>query len=295
MMLSEEDIENLKWVNYRIPDKEINTLVSFIEGYLLGKNDKKLINYISTYLNQEHHINIEYTTLIEQIDHYAYNQNKNLLDGFCSLLHEIYRYNGILKQDLTLDYKDKFEKIKEPISKKVSKEEDILKVGDFIKLGDIMQEDYKRTKFYDSSIRNPSWDLFYPSKSDFKCIAFYFQEDNEMKLTYFGKVRRLFSNSIVRINSLFIEDGQLIAYTDLFRIEVEKALELNEFEIVDSTKKPLDLYDLNENISNYTMGFLVGSLQKIINDWSFNSFSSFHKKWHNYNRDVNGNWYAVRG
>ncbi|WP_299432844.1 hypothetical protein [uncultured Aquimarina sp.] len=294
-MLSKKEIENLRWVHYNIPDRERNSFISFIKGYLFAKDDKELEHYISRYLSQKYQINIEYTTLLEQIDHYAYNANKDILRGFCILLREIYDCKDEIKQQKGFEYRDDLKNKKEPIIKKPIIDGGIIKVGDIIKLGNTIKEDYKHSKFYNASLRNPSWDLFYPSFKDYKHLSFYFPEKNEMQLTYFGQVRRIFSNSVVKIKHLFLEDEKLIAYTNLFRIEVEKALEQREIEIIKSDYTEIDLTFLKDKVRNYTIGITeYMTLSELIGKWCFDNIPLFNKIWHNYTRDMNGNWCQIR-
>lgn len=61
-MSYQQDIENLNWVNYRLPQRDRNHYISFIEGFLMGKNDKEFAKRISLYLHKVHQINTEYNT-----------------------------------------------------------------------------------------------------------------------------------------------------------------------------------------------------------------------------------------
>lgn len=276
------------------PNKEC--LVSFIRGYLFGREDREFTNYIGWYLNEYYQINIEHTTWVEQIDHYAYTFGTDWFDGFFQLLREILRNQYTLSpqkskvEDKLTDYELTGESRK---SIKL-KNDVILKVGDFIQLSDKIGEDYKQTKFYDASLRNPSWDLFYPSERDFKHIEFYYKGEEFHQITILGKVRRIFSNSISKIEFITIQDGKPLLFTDLFVIDIEEAIRQEEVKIIsqDNVSKPNDFSHLVERIKLYFMGLgEQPTLTELINFWSFYNFMYLEKNWYRYDISINGTWH----
>lgn len=296
-MLLEKDIENLKWANYRVPRNDKENHISFIEGYLLAKDDKEFTQYISIYLNQIHGINIELNTFIEQLDHYSFKNQQSLLDGFFDLLCELEEYNQILnpeaKDSQEIPYN---EEITGEVKKAVQlKDGRIIKAGDFIQLTDKVGEDYKLTKFYDASLRNPSWELFYPSEKDFKYLQLYYRENNSLEATIFGQVWRIFSNSIAKVEKIYVHNDITILYTDIFKIKLEEALQSEEIQIISSPENkviPTDLSSLKQQFQNYTIG--VALFRDLIREWCIDHLPLLNNKWQRSSRNMNGVWFKTK-
>ena len=294
-MFPKKDIQNLRTAFYNIEEQDINNLLSFIKGYLLAQNDENVLEYISLYLNQKYHIDIEFNSWQEQIDHYAFNYNLNWFDGFFHLMASMDTNALVITPEAnSIEDELKNEEFKGKSKTDIQLRNGlILQVGDFIQLGDKILEDYKRTKFYDASIRNPSWDLFYPSHKDFEHVKFYYEKE---QVIIFGGVRRVFSNCITSIKHIFVKDQKAILYTDLFRIEIESALTQEECKILNNANEKIILTDLSsliEKINYYLMGISEKStLTELISYWCFHNLSSLSKSWCNFTRNMNGIWFA---
>ncbi|WP_299462064.1 hypothetical protein [uncultured Microscilla sp.] len=294
-MSYQKDIESLSVADYQLPQRNKNNYISFIKGYLLGKNDKDFEEQVSLYLNRVHQINIEHNTWIEQLDHYAFKQNEsfNLVDGLVNVLDELDHFRGVLKHERQ-EIRDNFTILDEHkgIEQGQGKLKDgtIVKVGDLIQLADKIGEDYKACRFYDASLRAPSWDLLYPSQKDFEEVYFYADSEDNF-ITNFGRVRRLFSDTISKVKAISINDGCLIVYTDIFKINMENALQKEEVFIVDSQnrEKILDLARVSEEFQYYSMGILTA--QELFNRDVFLRLPLSNKKWYKYHQSINGSWH----
>lgn len=292
--LFEDYLEISKNSVYYLSKSDKENLLSFIEGYCKGRKDKKLINYLGLYLYHHHQIDMTYNDWKEQIDHYSYIKGLDWFDGFYTLLDEVLENKGELASHTKIPTYEPESHIPVGEQKEVVylANNSTLKVGDFIQLGDKIGEDYKQTKFYDASLRNPSWDLFYPSEKDFKHIYFYLPEENEMGVSIFGRVRGLLSNSIAQIEEIRVNNDKIIAYTDSFKIDAKEAFQQGEFKTLNNQNNDIiltDLSDLKEKFLGYTMGFLL-SLTEEINKWCFYSLHELKKDWHIYRFSMGRQW-----
>lgn len=299
-MLFKKDFEKLRSISYDFIKKDESHLISFMKGYLLSKNDKEFINYISMYLHQEYQINIDYTTWIEQVDHYAFSLGKSWYDAFFDLMFELQERQPVLVQENKYEKNESSPKeSKRNLHKQTTLQNGItLKVGDYIKLSDKIGEDYKQTKFYNASLRNPSWDLFYPSEKDFKYLHFYFGEDEASTVTILSPVRRIFSDSIVCVESISSEQKRMFAYSNLFRIDIEEAIINEEIEVIGKSNKEINSLELAffaEKIGYHLMGISeYTTFDELLSRWCIYNFHYLQKKWYNYNRSINnGEWYKV--
>ena len=297
--LFEKEYESLRFADYEIDEKNDTNLMSFIAGYLYAKESDELKDCIRLYLQQYHYINNQYNTWREQIDHYAYNHNLIWDNGFFRLIHEM------IEKDLILEPEEQIKAIKvnwESANNYFRETAQLnnglsIQVGDIIQLEDKIGEDYKQTKFYDSSIRNPSWHLFYPSEKDFKYVHFYFKESSQNKAFTFQRVRRLFSGTTAEVISITIQNEILIVYTKTFKIEIESALNENEVRIIkNEEEKPIltNLSILVESMKEYALGESHAPMNEIIDHFSFFNLASLNKHWHRFDKDINGRWYQVK-
>ncbi|OJJ20564.1 hypothetical protein BKI52_19110 [marine bacterium AO1-C] len=289
-------IEKLQWADYRLPKRDKDNYTSFIEGFLIGKNDEPLAKLISLYLNKVHQINIEYNTWIEQLDHYAYKQNPSmsLVDALVCVLQELENYQGDLLDEIDHSIGEliNWEEGKGKEQDKVNlKNGTIVKVGDFICLADKIGDDYKYTRFHDASLRNPSWDLLYPSGKDFEEVYFYVDGEDSMTITNFGRVRRIFSSLVSKIE-VITTNGDLTIYTDVFKINVEQALEKQEIEIISDHGQKIEatsLSDLREDFQYFALGLITPA--ELFRRDSFSRLPLRNKSWYKYHQGINGDWH----
>jgi len=293
-------IMNLQHSNYLLPKQDSNSYISFIEGFLLGQQDKKLKQNISSYINKVYKINIEYNTWMEQLDEYTYYQNKdmNLLAGFINVLKELESYTKEEIKEENNKYSIVFPSEEDFLISNVEKQvllknNMIIAEGDFVKLSDKIGLDYRKTKFYDKTLRNPSWSLFYPSTKDFQHIYFY-KSQNDNKITNFGKVRRIFSESMDQIKFIVKKEKKVILYTNLFKIALDDALLAKECKILKRKNKIVEINNfsgLSEQFEYYITGLI--DFENLIGFWCFNNLHFFNKKWHRFRRTINGEWHEI--
>lgn len=243
--------------------------------------------FLGRYLFKEYNINNRYNSITEQIDHYAFLKEKSFKDGFILLLDEINNLKNTKKYNYLLEEKEEdikfftnFETHKiegKYLDNVVLENGMILKIGDYLEIGDKIGEDYKKLKSFDATLRNPSWELFYRSTDkDFKHIRFCFGEDEKNTEKYLlGNVWRIFSEIISQIEYIVLEENKIFVYTDIFRIDIEKAFDEQECKIPanETLKKSASFRktignSLGSFISNYEMG-LITSNELINQIWDY--------------------------
>lgn len=316
MKITYENLQNLRDLifadTYYLDDND-TPLTSFFKGCIVS--DKDLAMYISQYLWQYFGIDPFKNTLIQQVDHYAFEHGLDWDRGFINLMVNIIEnpdvsrekdiFQNTIEKVPVLEYKPlyMYEGDEEPVAENIEascesiqlKNGTGIRVGDSIKLCDKIGEDYKKTKFYDKSLRNPSWDLFYPSEKDFEYVFFYYEGDKNTKAFNFGRVRRLFSDSTSIIKYISIQNEVTFVYTDLFKVEIEKALEIQEVEILDKTKCLMATTDFSGFIAEVRKYyFSMPRLLKAIDEWCFSYFSSFKKEWEKNGVSISTHWFEKK-
>lgn len=291
-----KDLEKLRRAIYYLEQQNSQNLISFLNGYFLSKETDDLRLFIQRFLNRKN-IDVNYNTWMEQIDHYSADSGLDWFNGFFKLINELLSFKEIIEEPkdfgalnpIIIKQLKKYEK-------EISFSDLSIKKGDIIQLADNIGDDYLKTKFYNSAIRTPSWELFYPSKKDFKHITFSIIKSG--KSISFGHVRRLFSNSIASVKEVYLEDDTAFIFTDYFKISAKEAYNHGEFRILekrDFAKVDCHNYDyLSEKITNYYNGITeYSTITEIINNWCFTNFEEFKKEWYNHNRNMNGRWYNL--
>lgn len=302
-----QNLRNLTIPMYHYINENEDTLATaFLKGYLCA--DRELRSYMSQYLWQYFGIDPSKNALERQIDHYAFERGLDWDRGFMSLIIHIIDsahrsedlYHDIIETLPELVYKPiyVYEGNEEPIRENIDiscksiqlKNGTNIEVGSVIQLCDKIGDDYKKTKFYDGTLRNPSWELFYPSEKDFEYVFFYYEGDENTTSFNFGRVRRLFSDSISRIKYISVHEGVVYIYTDLFKIEIEKALEVQEVKILDTAQ---DLTDFSFFISRFKEDChkIMPKILEFIDFWCYFDFFRFKKTWQRYNSSITGNWF----
>ncbi len=301
--------------NYVNEEKD-SLLTSFFKGYLTS--DEKLEKYIQQYLWRYYDINPHKNSCFEQIDHYAFEKGLDWDKGFMKLMQDIVDKSpekedfwGMGKNKKVLQFKKKPayvydeteylipEVIENTYSSIKLKNGFIVNIGDIIELSDKIGEDYKKTKFYDIDIRNPSWELFYPSEKDFKHIFFYYGGDKIIPPFNFGRVWRLFSNSKSLIKYISIQNETIFLYTDFFKIDIEKAIEEREIKFLQNSDASLVLsnfslfiYGIKECGENFRTPKKMSDMLKLLDYWCFFLFSVFKKNWQNAGVSMGG-WHKT--
>jgi len=289
-------------ISWGIPSKsDKDNVVSFIKGFIRGSQANiELLILIGIYLKEQYGINNDFNNWIAQIDHYAYLNDKDWFMGINKLLRELYEYEGDLllpeKKEVSDEFVE-FEHSTEFVDYLNLDHEIKIKIGDVLKIGNKEGEVYKQTKYYDNSIRNPDWSLFYSSKNDFNRIQFY-NECEKMYPATFGKVWRIFSDFTTKIKKIIKKDDRWFAYTDLFEIDIKNALTRNEVELVNNqfiNKKNIAFEkDLKEQIDNYRIGLLgedFNGIESLVRYRLSLMFLDLDKKWQQNIKNIKGDWY----
>ncbi|MDJ1470989.1 hypothetical protein QNI19_05850 [Cytophagaceae bacterium DM2B3-1] len=286
----EQEYNRFRFTQYGAVDHTDTPLMAFISGYLYAQKENTLERCIRLYLSNKYQIDGKWNSWKEQIDHYAFLNNEKWDEGFFRLIHEIHNDELVFEEESGIAEKDEivWEQEIEVLDRIHLQDGTSLEVGDVIQLADKIDEDYRQTKFYDVSLRNPNWELFYPSEKDFDHVYFYISRKEGVKPFTVGRVRRLFSNTLAKIELIGIQKGQLVVYTDLFKIEIEKALQIQEVKLI---KKNVPEDSFINFISFDLVCFSCFTYEDLINQWSFFELHCLKKEWERYNRNVNGFWY----
>lgn len=258
---------------------------------------------IGLYLNKRYNIDAEYNSLAQQITCYAHKNKLMWLDGLFDLLDTLQKDLEVLENiDAVILSEDIIRQEPSgifPIERVVLSNGSIISVEDIIELSDKIDNDFEKTKFFDAYQPCPEWGIFSYSEKDFQFVQFYF-EGKEIMETYFpsfsfGRVTRIFSNTISKINSISIVEGKVVVFTSLYRIEIEDALASNEVILKGIRQDDTNLYDFSsliETVEIFLLGLIPDPLSKIVKDWSIEHLPQ-KKKWFNYSKSIMGYWYKV--
>lgn len=287
-----ENIRKLRVSAFILAERNESNLLSYWSGYFENRYDEKneLINLIGTYLKQEYNIEEKLTTWVEQIDQYAFLKKIEWFESFYTLLAEM-QDNNIDEIDVVKEGYYNLIKVKNKgkvINEIVSKEGIKVRSGDVLRFSDKIGTDYKKTKHFDATIKKPSWDLFYPSKKDFKFIRFMHKgEKPKMDKVTYGNVWRVFSNFPTTVQSIEVRNGRHYINTEIFEIEFQNALNAEEFSVAleDSIPKNFSyvIEDLNSMIENYRLGLTTHNEFRL-GQFISNNLRRFNFDWQNYER-----------
>lgn len=259
-----------------------------------------LKGFISQYLFFAYKIDKFHNLTVEQIDQFGFLLGLNLKDGFERLMHELI---DLLKNANISDVTNTFEHQNKSIKNLALDyrfppiDTSSIAPGMKIFLNDKVGDDYKKTKFFDKNLRNPSWDLFYKSELlDFKFVKFSGLHSFTKELTTFERVFRIFSNvcdTVERVERL--SSGEINVYTSVFKIDLLSAVAANEVSIINlplKTNKSLKylkgMLEIYEGGNSKSPEFLI-----LLSDWIFLHIQSLHPEWVNFQRDENGFWLKV--
>ncbi len=288
-----DDVQPLFVAEYYVDETKDTHISAFVKGYVRAKKD--IQSYIRAYLWEHYKINPELNSWVEQVDHYAFDMGLNWERGFFHLLGSII--------DSPLDVSSEIAKVGQisHIEKAGIIDRDtksiqlpsgrVVTVGDYIRLNDKVGDSYKQTKFFDASLRNPSWELIYASDKDFNFANFYFIDDYD-NIFVFDKVRALLDNTISKIEYISVQDGVTFVYTNLFRIDVENALTFNEITLLDIAYDSITPTDFTMLLYRDLSEWAV--LNELVNQWCFQDLRFLNKTWHRCDRHHTGSWYKKK-
>lgn len=293
-----DDIQKLSRSIFVLAKRDESNILSYWSGYFENRRDreKNLTKLIGSFLKTEYRIEEKLTTWIEQIDHYSFIKEVGWFEGFYKLLAEIENYEGEEITDVEQEKYFNFTKVVnqiEILDEFVTEKGIKVRKGNILRLSDKIGNDYKKTKYFDINIKNPSWELFYPSDNDFKFIRFmHKREEAKMNKITFGFVWRIFSNFPTTVQSIETRNEKIYINTDIFEIELENALIANEFSISSEESIPDNfrfiIEGLNSHIENFRLGLLTEdeiNLSQFISD----NFFRFNLDWQNYRRNFASN------
>ena len=290
---------------YQVTQIHKDTAQAFELGYQNKNNGTydEFIKLVKNYLSQTYAIENYFNSWVEQVDHYAFLKTLDWVAGFFLLLEEIYQniefFTFTERKEKVISFTE-ISQEKEEILDSLTIKHTTINVGDIIELTDLIGTDYQQTKYYDMSIRNPSWELFYPSEKDFKFIKF-FHEDKKQQLgpiTY-ERVWRLFSGWKNTVLAIKKRKDQYFLYTEIFEIEVEGAIKEKEFLLSNDKTLPSNALDINEHIRTYFEYYRLAliSPKEFLSGFPFTYFFCFRKDWQRYRRHfmvgIGRNWTPV--
>ena len=276
-------------------------LISYVEGYIDGNEDNKnLLQLIGLYLNKKYEIDNVLNTWDQQIEHYNDVKGLNWGLGFQALLKEIIENNAF---DFTVE--DKFDEgeVIEMGAQLQNLESEEIKIGSVIQLANKLEELYKLTALFDGNIKNPNWELFYPSSKDFKSIIFYNKAQENSPPVIWGSIPRIFSGFTAEIIDIRKQDDKIYLYTDLFSIDLSKALKEQEIKIIKKIeydqKDKAVVEDLSNSIYLYRVGAYsipaLDSFEKLIARRTLELIGTSNPRdWQNYYRGSAGNWMKLK-
>lgn len=99
----------------------------------------------------------------------------------------------------------------------------------------------------------------------------------------------MFGGSCLEIESLSSTSKGHIAYTSIFKIELEAAIESEEIELVLDKElySPLRAFDgLKEELENYESGFHTKTPEELITSWSHSMIYQLEKDWVKYKKSL---------
>lgn len=277
-----------------------NNLRSLLYGLMHSKENGIARKVIGTYLKEEYSIEFRISPFEEWIDAYCEVKGLNWFDGLFKLLWEVYKTKRQLHIMKTKEENEITEtslgKVTNVYETKDGKE---IRPGSIMKLTDKIQEEYKKTKIFDINLKNPSWELFFPSEHDFNSVKFFSMGNESSKwLTpcTFGRARRIMSDCEFEIKEIRKQGEKVYLYSDILEIDIETALDFGEIELLKkkTNNNSSHFSALEESIENYRLGLYgddYGSVTSVVDYWSYNYVSLFKKPWENYFRAITRIWY----
>ncbi|MEO0779311.1 MAG: hypothetical protein AAFW73_22900 [Bacteroidota bacterium] len=222
--------------------------------------------YLARYLDRVHHIDFRTQSWIDQMDHYAHLRGESLVGAFLDLVEEVLD-REISLDELTAvpmvaeDFRDLTAEAPSLETVQLSSGREV-RIGDRFRLSDRVGEDYRRNKYYDLHIKDPSWELFHASERDFRHLAFYCsgRADLDLPPFTFGRVWRIFSHFKTVVRAIRRVAGKVYLATDLFWIDIEAALAAGELtpELSEGDEKyyRTDFYEgLADAVAFYRLGW----------------------------------------
>ena len=294
-----DELQELNQPFLPLARRDRENLISFLNGFILGKGENfRGFRLMGKYLKQKYGIEKQINSWMDQIDHYAFIKETNFVAGFYELIKEI-KQDGvkILIEYNDCNSRDKKNVIKRNPLKSVNSilldSGNSIKTGDQIELVDKIGENYKRNKYYDANIKNPSWELFYRSDDDFKKIRFYTIKNSNYYI--YDQVYRIFSglkDEVIRIGT---RNGIYYAYTNILEIEINQNQETEDFKLL-KTNTLIDEHDIDSlkfMFENYQLGLFeedFDNFNDMISYWNRQCFMSTKKPWQKYTQSLLGTW-----
>lgn len=217
---------------------------------------------LSFHLNKKY--KIRHITWDRAINTYAHRNNINWLNSFRALFLDFCNQFEAIVNDYVYKHQETYDSSNNTINELPQYEQvdlDVdkinrinidgieIKTGTFLKLGDLVGNDYTKTADYNPDIIEPLWDLYEDTDKDFKYVKLYYHHKKDSpeiiegwnlineKSLIFNRARRVLSEYVSEVQFIIERDNQLFVYTDYFQIEIEKALETKEVQVVETKER----------------------------------------------------------
>lgn len=178
-----------------------------------------------------------------------------------------------------------------------------IRVGDFLELGDLLGEKYKRTKNYDVNLVNPI-EIHKYDKFDFKYVELIPTKKTDLEeLPKAMNAHKLFSKFIDQVKVIETDFQRTIVLTNYFKIDINKAILNNEVKIIrdefDLNKQKVDidfLRSIQEYFELYSIGlFTLEEFNGQLEDINYFYFQFEQRKWEvSYARSLVGRFYKMK-
>lgn len=313
--MDKKDIQNIRialmsW-NQSYTQKNRVALVGFFKGYDASLSQREGYNSNFSSLFSEfilHYHNIRHIAWDFQVETFAYRNKIEWIIAFDQLFNEFIGtiqwkedkvFLAIPKTEVEID--SQIIDTSQRISKYKTESGVLFKSGTIIKFVDKIGEEYKKFVNYDIYQKEPSWETLTlgNGKNNYQHIRFFIENDATKNSTVIGddvifhKVERIWGFHTTQIKFLAQRNGKYYAYSDLFEIELDGAIENHEIEIttqrhkMDFVREEYATESLSERHENYKMGLITYS--EFLNQFGCHShYFGHYEKFMNYNLGMNG-------
>ena len=301
-----EQLHDLSTYYFHVRRRDPANLISFVRGYYQGDREPTLLRLIQMYLRREYGIEDVINSWIDQIEHLAFERDLDWLSTFEGLLAELKERD--VDELPVEDWGPEFTEISDlglPLPTYTDDQGQSLRRGTIVRLGDRVGEKYRRTKFYDPQLRNPSWSLFYPAVEGFPFTQFFHQQaTDDLGPVRLGACFPIFSGLCLPIEDIRERDGSVYVYTPLFEIAWEAACGVGEVELeVGARYEEADRHwvaDLRAQLGVFRQGLYTlaeagGHPLRLLTRQCF-KYLNHHPRfeWQRARRSLKGEWYLLK-
>jgi hypothetical protein len=271
--IRKKDLDNILFQMYhfwsRSTPQNQYTISTYLEGFDAAKSPnfdikkshdstyRTCISLFSTFIYQKYQI--KHINWQRQIDTYAYKHNLGWNEAFFKLFGQFARDFPKNIEDIDDECKMaaspylEYEVINPTLNQLDSIVINNLKIikGTILQLTDRIGEDYKQTIHYDISVKEPSWDLYDASDKDYQFVRLCHIKDHFKRKFDFeiadsvviNRLRRICSGFTSEVRYICEKAGKYFVYTDHFEIELQRAFDNKEIEIVQTRRQIDEVWD----------------------------------------------------